>query len=161
MRRSEPHSRAIETLCAVGLCMLVLTLVQGACGKQEQEAARSQPGSVTGLAEPENLTDDEYAQLGWWLVLALRAGENFFVQYTAGALDRETWEARATSLSGILASPAGHKVWQERAAGFREDFQNWVASNLAERPSTAVATPDGFGLPTPPDTAPTSRPRQP
>ena len=96
-----------------------------------------------GLAEPENLTDDEYAQLGWWFVLELRAGENVFVQYTAGALDRETWEARANSLSGLLASPAGHKIWRERAAGYRGDFQNWVASNLAERSSAAGTTPAG------------------
>lgn len=87
-----------------------------------------------GTGDPTNLTEDENAQFFWWVSLTLRAAENVFVQYNAGALDRETWLARARSVSNLLKSPGIRKVWEDGASeSYRGDFRGWVASVLDQQ----------------------------
>jgi hypothetical protein len=79
-----------------------------------------------GMADPASLTDDEFAQLRWWLLMSFRSAENLFVHFNAGNLDRETWVARAEAISTVLTSPVGRRVWDANSAIHREDFQRWV-----------------------------------
>jgi len=95
----------------------------------------------SGMADPSTLNDDEYAQFTWWVRLTLRAAENVFVQHNAGVLDRETWVARADSVTRLLVAPGGRKVWAEISASHRRDFQDWVASVLNEQASSGGVTP--------------------
>ena len=94
-----------------------------------------------GMSDPDSLTDDEYAQLRWWLLMSFRSAENLFVHFNAGILDRETWVARAEAISTLLTSPIGRRIWDSDSAVHREDFQRWVTSTILDRTESAGTTP--------------------
>jgi len=82
-----------------------------------------------GLAAPDDLDEDEFQQLRYYLINYLRVHEDMFVQNKAGVIDDETWLARASSLRTIFSTPGGRKVWDASNA-YRPDFQAWMNSHL-------------------------------
>ena len=85
-----------------------------------------------GSNDPDSLTEDEYAQYRYWIILSLRSMENLFVQYKSGALDHETWVARSSVVSFMSDSPGGRKVWASASNRYRVDFQEWMASSESQ-----------------------------
>jgi hypothetical protein len=86
-----------------------------------------------GSNDPDSITEDEYAQYRYWLILSLRSTENLFVQYKSGALDHETWVARAGVVSFMMDTPGGRRVWASTFNRYRVDFQEWMASSEATK----------------------------
>jgi hypothetical protein len=82
-----------------------------------------------GLAAPDDLDEDEFQQLRYYLMSYLRVHEDLFVQHKAGVIDDETWLARASSLRTIFSTPGGRKIWDASNA-YRPDFQAWMNSHL-------------------------------
>ncbi|HDY81915.1 MAG: hypothetical protein DRQ65_04260 [Gammaproteobacteria bacterium] len=82
-----------------------------------------------GSNDPDSLTEDEYAQYRYWLILSFRSTENLFVQYKSGGLDHETWVARAGASKWMMATPGGSKVWASASNRYRVDFQKWMGSS--------------------------------
>ena len=82
-----------------------------------------------GSEDPDSLTEDEYGQFRYWLILSLRSTENLFVQYKSGALDHETWIARAGVVKWMMDTPGGRRVWASTSNRYRVDFQEWMTSS--------------------------------
>jgi len=91
-----------------------------------------------GSNDPDSLTEDEYAQYRYWLVLSLRSTENMFVQYKAGALDEETWIARSGTVKWMMDTPGGRKVWASTSNRYLVDFQEWMDSSASQSDTPAV-----------------------
>ncbi len=87
-----------------------------------------------GSDDPDSLTEDEFAQYRYWLILSLRSTENLFVQYKAGALEYETWVARAGVVKWMMHQPGGRRVWASTSKRYRVDFQEWMASSNETHP---------------------------
>ena len=85
-----------------------------------------------GSNDPDSLTEDEYAQYRYWLILSLRSTENLFVQYKAGALDYETWIARAGTVKWMMDTPGGRRVWASTSNRYLVDFQEWMDSSQSQ-----------------------------
>jgi hypothetical protein len=81
-----------------------------------------------GSDDPDSLTEDEFAQYRYWLILSLRSTENLFVQYKAGALNNETWIARASTVKWMMGTPGGQRVWAGTSNRYLADFQEWMNS---------------------------------
>jgi hypothetical protein len=82
-----------------------------------------------GLAAPDDLDEDEFQQLRYYLMNYLRVHEDMFVQHKAGVIDDETWLARSSSLGTIFSTPGGRRIWDASTA-YRPDFQAWMNAHL-------------------------------
>jgi hypothetical protein len=86
-----------------------------------------------GLTTPDELDEDEFQQLRYFLMSMLRVHEDMFVQHQAGVVDDETWLARSSSLKTIFSMPGGRRIW-EAASAYRDDFKAWLESELNHEP---------------------------
>jgi hypothetical protein len=87
-----------------------------------------------GQVTPELLSEDELAQFRAWLGVGMRIAENLFVQYQAGNIAEESWNARSRGFLSMLATRGGSEAWASLASLHRSDFQEWLSANAVERP---------------------------
>jgi len=91
-----------------------------------------------GQKTPEALSEDEMAQFRAWLSVGMRIAENLFVQYRAGNIQEESWEARSSGFLAILATPGGSEAWASLAPLHRSDFQDWLSAHALEETRDVV-----------------------
>ncbi len=131
-REIRENSRATR-LAAMQSSMLAATNVM-ALQAQDRDLARV---IRVGMADPDELTEDEFQQFRIWLFLVLRVHEDMFVQHKAGVIDDDTWLARAVTLRTIFATPGGRRIWAETTA-YRADFRAWMDSSEDREDPPAV-----------------------
>ncbi len=91
-----------------------------------------------GMADPDELSEDEFQQFRIWHFLVLRVHEDMFVQHKAGVIDDETWLARAVAARAMFATPGTRRVWAASSTAYRADFRAWVDSSEDREDPPAV-----------------------
>jgi hypothetical protein len=90
---------------------------------------------VRAASDPDSLTDDELAKLGFYLSSFLKKIEQAYFQYKKGNLSEESWDAIDSLLLIQFQSEGLKRFWHLRAQGYRSDFRDYVESrNLLESP---------------------------
>ncbi len=87
-----------------------------------------------GLAGDDGFTHDEFAQ---WMLLcrsAFLSGEDSFLQYQGGLLDRAAFESYEAGARFFLASPGIRAAWTLARAQFGSDFRNYVDALVKATP---------------------------
>jgi len=82
-----------------------------------------------GGGDPDSLTEDEYAQFRYWMILCLRSTENLFIHHSSGMIDNETWLARSGVMLWAMETTGGRRVWKDVSNRYRPDFQGWINSS--------------------------------
>jgi len=87
-----------------------------------------------GLADDDDLTREEFTQ---WMLLArasFLSGEDSYLQYKAGQLDRRAFESYVSGATYFLASPGMRAAWKISAGQFGDDFREFADSLVARMP---------------------------
>jgi hypothetical protein len=94
-----------------------------------------------GMVDLSELTEDETERLRWWVIMVIRAAENSFVQHQAGMLDDQSWTARAHTISNFFSAPGVREIWRAQPLNYREDFREWISSEVLARETSASWPP--------------------
>lgn len=94
------------------------------------EVAVSVPGLIPILlkaqADPSNLNDQERACYHFFLLMAFRRVETYYIQSTLGAVDKSLVQGFDRSALSLLLDGAGRSWWESARTGFSDSFVDWV-----------------------------------
>lgn len=81
-----------------------------------------------GMADPSQLSDDEYLQFAYLGISLFRRYENAYFQYQSGMIDDDFWAGHRDNLLWFFHRPGTQKWWQERRLGFSKRFREYLES---------------------------------
>lgn len=87
-----------------------------------------------GLAGDPTLTHEEVTQ---WLLLcrsAFLSGEDSYLQYRAGALDRAAFDSYCAGVRAFMSRAGFRAAWKLSAAQFGKDYREFVDAQIAAAP---------------------------
>jgi hypothetical protein len=87
-----------------------------------------------GMAADPTLTRDEVTQ---WLLLcrsAFLSGEDSYLQYRAGTLDRTAFDSYCAGMRAFMSRAGFRAAWKLSAAQFGKDFREFVDAQIAAAP---------------------------
>jgi hypothetical protein len=87
-----------------------------------------------GLADPDQLNEDEAFQFTFWMHSVMPAYENAYYLHRSGMLDDDRWEMQRRILVQTLASPGVLQFWRTNQPSFSPEFTALVEEILAEEP---------------------------
>ena len=79
-----------------------------------------------GMADPDQLDEDEYLQFAYLGISLFRRYENAYFQYRSGMSDDEFWDGHRDNLLGFFHRPGTQKWWRERRLGFSKSFREYL-----------------------------------
>lgn len=74
------------------------------------------PIVLTNRTGGADLTDEELARLGTYLIATVRLRENQFFQYQNGVLDERTWLAYRAALPAVFSTEFFREWWRNRSS---------------------------------------------
>ncbi len=83
-------------------------------------------------ARPEDLTDDQRNQLGWFYTGLVRLFMLRFYQFQEGSIDESTTLQIASS-SRVFSLPTFVHFWQDRSPEYPADFREFMEENFVGR----------------------------
>ena len=103
-------------------------------------AALDHPSVNIEMTTEKELSAKETNELSTWLIMLIRTREYQWFQYKNGLLDKQTWEAYLTGISGNLSHPCTRDWWNRLAYRlFDHEFVEEVNKYLADIPVGEVA----------------------
>lgn len=81
-----------------------------------------------GMADPDQLDDDEYLQFAYLGISLFRKYENAYFQYRSGMIDDEFWDGHRDNLLWFFHRPGTQRWWRERRLGFSKSFREYLES---------------------------------
>jgi hypothetical protein len=94
---------------------------------------------AVGMADPDQLDEDEYLQFAYLGISLFRKYENAYFQYRSGMIDDEFWDGHRDNLLWFFHRPGTQRWWSERRLGFSKSFREYLESTS----QTDMAAQDG------------------
>lgn len=92
-----------------------------------------------GMAAPEELDADEFAQFGYLGISLFRRFENVFFQYQSGMIDDDFWNGHRENILWFFHRPGMQAWWKDRKFAFSKSFRDFLDEStpgeLASPPS--------------------------
>jgi hypothetical protein len=85
-----------------------------------------------GMADPKQLSTDEYRQFAYLGISLFRRYENVFFQYQSGMIDDDFWTGHRENLLWFFHRPGTHVWWQERCLSFSQKFREFLEQTSIE-----------------------------
>ena len=85
-----------------------------------------------GMADPEQLDDDEYAQFAYLGISLFRRYENVFFQYQSGMIDEDFWVGHRENLLWFYHRPGIQTWWLERRLAFSKSFREFLEQTSSD-----------------------------
>lgn len=83
---------------------------------------------AAGMADPDQLEEDEYLQFAYLGISLFRKYENAYFQYRSGMIDDAFWDGHRDNLLWFFHRPGTQRWWQERRLGFSKAFREYLES---------------------------------
>jgi hypothetical protein len=86
------------------------------------------------LSQVETPSFEEKTKAIFWMIGQMRAREYEWLQYKAGAMDKESWESYRGVIYFVLGTERGRALWGLTSGYFNPGFTEMVAGMIADMP---------------------------
>ncbi|KJS27611.1 MAG: hypothetical protein VR75_02330 [Hyphomonadaceae bacterium BRH_c29] len=87
------------------------------------------------LSQVETPSFEEKTKAIFWMIGQMRAREYEWLQYKAGAMDKEPWESYRGVIYFVLGTERGRAFWDLTSAYFNSGFTKMVTEMMADMPT--------------------------